>query len=584
MRGVWGVLVVSVAILGTTFFGSTIAAMTPETVTYTDYEYVTDITGLFESENVPVYTDYSPAANWNGFRTANNDYTSGIRFDSTQRYNGVPVIQEDGLTSHAIILSQLGLSNNIPPDSAGGITRWRITYDGMQVDNPNVVSISRIYTAIQDRFTQNDTSHIRIDCTGIWCIYDNKWTVIQSPNVYGYNVANPAYVDYYPNSDLCKVYNAAGTLLYAGSGINNSCALAWGGTGDALQNTCTMYEVALDNPEYIDIRNGLRLTQTDVSWTNGYLLNGMDVIIRPQLGETLEWQGNFRTDTGAAAGSWRVEVNCNYAGTTIYSYSMNNFGNITSYDRLNVGNWSTLLLSADTDAGELTITGVTNFTSFIDYKATDQTWTLNLPKGSFRQVQWFTDGGYTTKFGVVSTSAFLNNYSQAFVNPSIEIEDYFPDSPDYRITFDSFALFGESITINGTTYAVTGNQVDAAWDYQGTVERGPVDLSGLSVATDGTETIIKWSNGKTLTQNTTNRTISLGGLWYYNADYYEGEEKQRQDYSWEPLRWGLTEVETVAVYLGFLVLATFVCSRLKNMTWIDYAAVAVAAIAGWMML
>lgn len=588
MKGSLGLVVVLVSLIGTAFFGATLAAMTPSESEGIEYDYLTDITGLFDSDNIPIYSDYNPASNWNGYRSGNADYTSGISYKTLTRYNGIPVIQEDGMEDHQITLSSLGLSNEIPPDSASGYKSWYIEYGGVKVDNPSIASVKRIYDAIEPQLTEPDADYIRFDCSGVWGCYNYGWGFpTSSVAIQSYTRASAAYMDYTPANDLCKVYNSSGTMLYAGTGERLSAAIAWGGTGDSLSTAITVYEITETTPVYMDIREGVKQTNSTITWSNGQTMNGIDILVRPT-SDDITFQVKTHNAEGTSIGSVEVTTWKYSDGTHVTIELLSTGGVVLQKKNTNLGNWDTILISFDGDSGLVTISGVMSFNSFMDYEVTERTVSMNVWKGTYL------DSGsgtirilgtpQTTKFGIVNTSVFLNNYSIAFTNPSLDIRDYYPGDDRYKLTFDSFALYGDSVTINGTTYQMDGNKINATWTVDGATGTGLVPITGLEVATSGSDTTIIWSNGRTLTEATEDYTISFDGLWYFNSDYYTGKNVTITEYEWTPYSWGLTKAEATVIFLGMAALGGFVCSRLKTMGWIDWTIILVSLIAGWVML
>lgn len=575
MKGTYGLIVVIVAILGTAFFGATIAAMTPEETEGIRYDYLTNITGLYTSEDVPIYSDYNPAANWNGYRSGNSAYTSGINYTIQERYNGIPVIQESGMTGIQVNLNSLGLSNEIPPDALSGYRAWYIEYGDVRVDNPSIASILRIYNAIESRLTNDASTYIRFDCSGVWGCYDYGWGFEVSPSVMYYTKPSAAYIDYYPDTDLAKVYNSGGTLIYAGSGEGLSAAIAWSGTGDSLATAISVYEVEEVTPVYIDIRNGISLPNTinTVMWSNGYENSEITMLFRPTVrGQnmtlTVPIVNDGTTDT--------VEIRIGKAMTgndVIISSGSNT---------INMGAWSTVALTISPLTDTITAIGVLGFTDFQRYEYTNYAQSMELgASGTISSMQLY---GSTMKFGIVNTKVFLDNYTLAFINPALNPMQHFPANDLYRVTYDSFALYGDSVTINDRTYEVIGSEVMAVWTVDGATGTGLIPLTGLSVETDGTETTIMWSNGRTLTEPTVSNVISFGGAWFFESDYYTGTEVSETVYDWEPLTWGLDKTQAIIVMLGFMAVGGFTVSRLKSLGWIDYAIMIIAFLTGWVIL
>lgn len=91
-KGLLGFAIVSASIMAAVLFGYVMSADIDQEE-YTAYSYVTDVSTLFESTNVPEYIDYSPASNFTGYDAAKIDFTDA------SLTNNFPVI-EYGETLH----------------------------------------------------------------------------------------------------------------------------------------------------------------------------------------------------------------------------------------------------------------------------------------------------------------------------------------------------------------------------------------------------------------------------------------------------------------------------------------------------
>ena len=66
--GVLGVAILMVAIVGT-LMGSWVMSMDVEEEQVIKYDPLADIVGLFDSEQTPTFTEYSPSTNYTGYYT-----------------------------------------------------------------------------------------------------------------------------------------------------------------------------------------------------------------------------------------------------------------------------------------------------------------------------------------------------------------------------------------------------------------------------------------------------------------------------------------------------------------------------------
>lgn len=94
-QGMLGVAVVAVALAGA-LIGSWVMSMDVEEREVINYSPLTDITGLFDTEMAPQFTDYSPSTNYTGYwTTASVDgetrYFDGVDFTQAGRANNYRV-------------------------------------------------------------------------------------------------------------------------------------------------------------------------------------------------------------------------------------------------------------------------------------------------------------------------------------------------------------------------------------------------------------------------------------------------------------------------------------------------------------
>lgn len=80
--GALGICVIIIAI-SATLLGSWVMSMDVNENEVTKYKSLTDITGLFESEQTPTFTDYSPSTNYTGY------YTEDSTVGETRYFDGV---------------------------------------------------------------------------------------------------------------------------------------------------------------------------------------------------------------------------------------------------------------------------------------------------------------------------------------------------------------------------------------------------------------------------------------------------------------------------------------------------------------
>ena len=97
--GYLGVTIAVIALLGGVLLGSLLNVSSHDQST-TKYEYVSDISGLFDVSNEPQYIDFNPVTNYTGYTNATTDINdpSGVLFDHSTISNNYRMITKLGTT------------------------------------------------------------------------------------------------------------------------------------------------------------------------------------------------------------------------------------------------------------------------------------------------------------------------------------------------------------------------------------------------------------------------------------------------------------------------------------------------------
>ena len=103
--GMLGLCIVVLALFGTILAGFCLDVES-QTRTVTNYEYVTDETGLFDIGNAPQYIEYNPSSNYTGYAYDTVNYTDAgsinqyryVKSQGTTSTETVTVDYEDDLT------------------------------------------------------------------------------------------------------------------------------------------------------------------------------------------------------------------------------------------------------------------------------------------------------------------------------------------------------------------------------------------------------------------------------------------------------------------------------------------------------
>ena len=252
------------------------------------------------------------------------------------------------------------------------------------------------------------------------------------------------------------------------------------------------------------------------------------------------------------------------------------------------GSWGAFIIHVDTVNATVGYTKVMQFRTFTDYKESVSGTILSY--GSFgdftnQVTQALKITPVTTtvpKQQVVKTSVFLNTYGVVLRNPSMDIGTYFPNMTDMRLNFYSFALYGNSMTVNGHTMNVTapnlmvyytsdsnGNHIA---DAPGTgVNEKLVELTNIYITWDGSHCYLTFAN-ENLTIDMgeyTNKLVSFSGIWYFATALYEPYTAQETSYD---VDWfGSFNLSTFGIVLaGLLILGAIVCKATIGGRALDY--------------
>lgn len=284
----------------------------------------------------------------------------------------------------------------------------------------------------------------------------------------------------------------------------------------------------------------------------------------PESGVTLKdfgsttWKNNYQNDVINILWTEQNADETNdlniIAGTSTVRITRDSTGEVTVFvtkqngdtDLKNIGNWHKGQLTINVSAGTLTVTpiaglGSLNFTDApIEADATSYVWTDWYTGDKITQLTMNTSGK-SLRFGVNGTSVFLNTYGVVMFDPSLDIETFFPELTEWRLNFFSFALVGDSVTINNVTYPV--NKADnsiTVTDIEGNSVTGVMNnvylTKEIANGYDTAHYYLNFANSNKsadLGEVTTN-TVSFGGMWYFTTGLYELGEGTAKEWTWLP--------------------------------------------------
>lgn len=252
------------------------------------------------------------------------------------------------------------------------------------------------------------------------------------------------------------------------------------------------------------------------------------------------------------------------------------------------GSWGSFIITVDTVNATVGYTKVMQFRTFTDYQESVSGTLLSYGSyGSFtgqitEVLEIIPVTATVPRQQVVKTSVFLNTYGVVLRNPSLDIGTYFPDMTNMRLNFYSFALYGDSITINGHTMNVTAPNLTVYYtsdangnhiaDAPGTgVKEKSVELTNIYITWDGSRCSLTFANDSlTIDMGTyTDKTVSFSGMWYFASALYEPYTAQETSYD---VDWYASfDLSTFGIVLaGLLILGAIMCKATIGGRALDY--------------
>ena len=314
---------------------------------------------------------------------------------------------------------------------------------------------------------------------------------------------------------------------------------------------------------------------------------------------TVNW-----TDSG-----YSLTVTVNYNGAAHISASL--AGSSTPVTgSVNPGAWQRILISIDTEHGVVTMTPVRTFTSFTQYTLYDEQKRTVLDfsekirdAGVSDIIHSETGVGDSPKFSVVSTRVFLDTYGVVMFGPEINVADYFPQYDALRLNIYSFALYGDSIRLNGQEWAVQDGKITVRYvrDQDGNhvptydpdlpVQTRTFALNNIYVTWDGSRCSLTFVDDRfTLdlgTYQPGNLTVSFTGMWYFTTMLWDssiGTEKAVT--GWKALP-ETTSQQMILIFMGILLLAgvaAMIHVRRSGRGTVDLIVIGAAMVVAFIML
>lgn len=614
--GKFGAVVIVLALIGTIVLGYCTDVTKVEGVR-TDYDYITDITGLFETEQVPEYIEYNPNSNYVGYtgpviyKTSSqpNNYRYEIAPGDTSTdmdrlyYNEYRRIPTEFPNNSTVVLNYSGSSYSLSPQFVIGGTGYNVL-TVVQNNVPSVTTLSEIlynseiavssYGMIEVDFTFENVNYpvFAFPSFSSFTLVDMGGTSFYTANATDNNIVDRMVID---------VRNLS-TIAYRGDtevwrGIATSIPVVYSyqannylgsNTGNHVPITLRMDFTLTTLPTYgyADPTGGVRLAggYDTVVWNNGYSVEEVTIYLGQYDYPRQSAVNILFYPTGNSFNQNLWVSFSNVLEIRVYDHQIDGVSTYT------FGKWQGVEITYNRSTGIITATPtgtISDYTVGSTVKGTEtqitRGWSSSETAPTDSSITFRTGSNVPSPYiGVYRTIVDLNSYNVVMNNPTINIKDYWPNLDDYRLNFYSFALVGESVTINGVEYPVGEGQTITVTESVAegeTAETYTKTLSNIYVSTDTVDGVrhtyltfvddgLTVDLGETVTE-----VVSFSGLWYFTTALYDAEQVPYSEYEWNlDGKFGLSYD---VVFLIFIVLcvAGIILGRVflpDSMHFLDY--------------
>lgn len=318
--------------------------------------------------------------------------------------------------------------------------------------------------------------------------------------------------------------------------------------------------------------------------------------------------------------NYQVDISISYPNTIIVITVSNNGAPLSGFPvTADLGKWSGFELQIEAEKGVLNFTPMNrfnNFTSYTTYSEREQTiadWSEYTSNNAvFRILHRDEGAGAPMSFQVVNTKTFLDTFGVVMTDPSINVHDYFPDYDKVRLNFYSFALYGDSFTLNGKTFPVTEGSVTIYYfkDYSGmnhwlasidsptptnpygeryVAQSKTMMLSNIYVTWNGDTCSLTFVNDKFTvdlgTYSAGDESVSFTGFWYFTTTLYEPVTVTEKsiDGSWKAMP-DIGGPAMILLYLGVLLGLGLIAHVKLGLKWLDLTVLAIGMVLGFTLL
>lgn len=611
-NGKFGAVVIVLALIGTIVLGYCTDVTKIEGVR-TDYDYITDITGLFETEQVPEYIEYNPNSNYVG-------YTGPVVYDVSSQPNNYRFVQAEGTTTEYPLTvdssSDYPQNSGFLPSDVG--TTAFINYTGSQFDLGSAVSglnglsynvgvtLNKVTTLdyIIDsvpNFATYSTVNVDLSYSGApvfimkkafsfydvqrgdgqtQYVYHTTVSDLEIPTRLSINVSTEVVTAYRGDTQIWTSVADAVKVIYGYSART-------GGTFSPASSSVVMDFDLTTSPTYgyADPTGGVTLSASSplAEWDNGYENQTITLLV----GKNTSISSNQSLVLSFDSAPYNLNLVVRFLSNGTLETEVGYLdGSTTISDTKTYGRWQGLKIVFDRQDVTLTATPtgtIRDFTTEPSILGTEYVlFDMDAPITDSEYGFSATTTGGTPYFGVLSTIVNLNSYSVVMNDPSIDIKDYWPDLDNYRLNFYSFALVGESVTINGVQYPVGEGQTITVTESVAEGETAEIytkTLSNIYVSTDTVggvrHTYLTFVDDRLTVDlgETVTEVVSFSGLWYFTTGLYDAVQVPYSEYEWNlDGEFGISYTQLFVFFIGFCILGV-VLGRMflsDSMHFLDY--------------
>lgn len=580
--GKFGAIIVVLSIVLTIVIGYC-SDVTKVEVEKTDYDYITDITGLFETEQVPEYIDYNPNSNYVG-------YTGPVVYETSNQPNNYRYVIEEG-TSTTLTSATVNSSSNYGAPYTyddGYLYSFPCYYSGSTYDmgNPSYISSNKLYNLTSNSNYTTDLSKIlptlipsieTYSEVEINVVQNATWPSFMYPYTSIQKISNvQSWVELTDSNVVTRITINPATMIataYVGDNVSFSCPTnqffiqenyTTLKDGNSANPSATLTPIVTTPPVYgyADPTAGVTYSSGQTGsliWLNGYINESIRVLIGRNPNTSGVWStGEFNFLDIVSLDDFAItnfEISWNPSGELL----------IGTDTPTNLGKWQGAIVDFNYITGELVVTPTGTIRDYMEVPSIQgdpytyqESWEGVEGENPVTSMSYIKSDTNDVRWGVQNTRVNLNTYDVVMNNPSIDIHDYWPNLDYYRLNFYSYALVGDSITINGVTYPIGDGQTITVTDVDGKTYTDVLSNIYVTVnGEDGTKrTSLTFVDSRTTVDlgETVSEVVSYSGLWYFTTALYDAETVLVSEYEWNlDGDWSATSGQVLAIFLGLCV-------------------------------